>query len=91
MLSCVWGTSSVGRSDLLKLLPFSGANPVLTVYSSSSSALRSVMFQRKLLRFFLAARDKAVVRLSEAEDSGAPVKTVEAFCTPNGACKWYVI
>ncbi|XP_048788731.1 LOW QUALITY PROTEIN: adenosine 5'-monophosphoramidase HINT1-like [Lagopus muta] len=37
------------------------------------SALRSVMFQRKLLRFFLAARDKAVVRLSEAEDSGAPL------------------
>ncbi|XP_048788727.1 uncharacterized protein LOC125687575 isoform X2 [Lagopus muta] len=51
------------------------------------SALRSVMFQRKLLCFFLAARDKAVVRLSEAEDSGTSVSTVEAFCTPNGACK----
>ncbi|XP_048788692.1 adenosine 5'-monophosphoramidase HINT1-like [Lagopus muta] len=55
--------------------------------SWTRSALRSVMFHRKLLHFFLAARDKAVVRLSEAEDSGAPVKTVEAFCTPNGA--WF--
>ncbi|XP_048788725.1 LOW QUALITY PROTEIN: adenosine 5'-monophosphoramidase HINT1-like [Lagopus muta] len=35
------------------------------------SALRSVMFQRKLLHFFVAACEKAVVRLSEAEDSGA--------------------
>ncbi|XP_048788741.1 LOW QUALITY PROTEIN: adenosine 5'-monophosphoramidase HINT1-like [Lagopus muta] len=37
------------------------------------SALRSMIFPRKVLRFFLAARDKAVVRLSEAEDSGAPL------------------
>jgi len=90
VLSCVWGPSSVGRSDLLKRLPFSEANPVLTVYSSSS-ALRSMISHRKLLRYFLAAREKAVVRLSEAEDSGAPVNTVEAFCTLNGACKWYVM
>lgn len=82
-------TSSVGRSALLKLLPFSEANPVLTVYSSSS-ALRSMMFHAKLQRFFLAAPEKAVVRLSEAEDPGGPVSTVEAFCTLNGTCKWYV-
>ncbi|XP_031462985.1 LOW QUALITY PROTEIN: histidine triad nucleotide-binding protein 1-like [Phasianus colchicus] len=37
------------------------------------SALRSIIFHRELLRFFLAAREKAVVRLSEAEDSGAPL------------------
>uniref|UniRef100_A0A669QPJ7 HINTW n=1 Tax=Phasianus colchicus TaxID=9054 RepID=A0A669QPJ7_PHACC len=36
-----------------------------------------MIFHRKLLRFFLAAREKAVVRLSEAEASGAPVNTVE--------------
>ncbi|XP_048788740.1 adenosine 5'-monophosphoramidase HINT1-like [Lagopus muta] len=35
------------------------------------SALRSMIFPRKVLRFFLAACEKAVVRLSEAEDSGA--------------------
>ena len=55
------------------------------------SALRSMIFHCKLLRFFLAACKKAVVRLSEAEDSGAPVSTVEAFCTLKGAFKWYVI
>uniref|UniRef100_A0A803YJ56 Uncharacterized protein n=1 Tax=Meleagris gallopavo TaxID=9103 RepID=A0A803YJ56_MELGA len=72
MLSCVWGPSSVGRSDLLKLLPFSEANPVLTLYSSSS-ALRSMIFHRKLLWFFPAECEKAVVRLSEAGDFGAPL------------------
>uniref|UniRef100_A0A8V0YFE9 Uncharacterized protein n=1 Tax=Gallus gallus TaxID=9031 RepID=A0A8V0YFE9_CHICK len=72
VLSCVWGTRSVGHSDLLQLLPFSEANPVLSV-SSSSSALRSMIFHRKLLRFFLAAPQKAVVRLSGAEDCGAPL------------------
>uniref|UniRef100_A0A669QHJ3 Uncharacterized protein n=1 Tax=Phasianus colchicus TaxID=9054 RepID=A0A669QHJ3_PHACC len=46
-------------------------NPVLTVLNST--ALRSMIFHRKLLHFFLAAREKAVVRLSEAEDSGAPL------------------
>ena len=80
----------MGRSDLLQLLPFSEANPVLSV-SSSSSALRSMIFHRKLLRFFLAAPQKAVVGLSGAKDCGAPVSTVEAFCTRNGASKWYVI
>ena len=80
----------MGRSDLLQLLPFSEANPVLSVYSSSS-ALRSMIFHRKLLRFFVAAPEKAVVGLSGAEDCGAPVSTVEAFYTRNGACKWYVI
>lgn len=86
VLSCVWGTSSVGRSDLLRLLPFSKANPALTMYSSSS-ALRSMISHRQLLGFFLAAPEKAVVRLSGAEVSGAPVSTVAAFCTLNGACK----
>lgn len=62
----------MGRSDLLQLLPFSEANPVLSV-SSSSSALRSMIFHRKLLRFFLAAPQKAVVGLSGAEDCGAPL------------------
>ncbi|XP_065609856.1 uncharacterized protein LOC136059674 [Cyrtonyx montezumae] len=61
-------TSSVGRSDLLKLLPFSEANPVVTMYSSSTALLST-----KLLRFFLAAPEKAVVRSSEAEDSGGPL------------------
>lgn len=43
--------SSVGHIDLLKLLlPFSEANDVLTVYSSSS-ALRSVIFHPKLRCF----------------------------------------
>uniref|UniRef100_A0A669QPK7 Uncharacterized protein n=1 Tax=Phasianus colchicus TaxID=9054 RepID=A0A669QPK7_PHACC len=51
------------------------------------SALRSMIFHCKLLRFFLAVREKAVVRLSEGEASGAPVNTVEAFCTLNVACK----
>ncbi|XP_040512915.1 adenosine 5'-monophosphoramidase HINT1-like [Gallus gallus] len=37
------------------------------------SALRSMIFHRKLLRFFLAAPQKAVVRLSGAEDCGAPL------------------
>ena len=37
------------------------------------SALRSMIFHRKLLCFFPAVCEKAVVRLSEAEDSGAPL------------------
>uniref|UniRef100_A0A669QH48 HINTW n=1 Tax=Phasianus colchicus TaxID=9054 RepID=A0A669QH48_PHACC len=37
---------------------------------SSSTALRSMIFHRKLLRFFLTAREKAIVRLCEAEASG---------------------
>ncbi|POI20037.1 hypothetical protein CIB84_016217 [Bambusicola thoracicus] len=55
------------------------------------SALRSMIFHRKLLSFFVAAPEKAVVGLSGAEDCGAPVSTVEAIYTRNGACKWYVI
>lgn len=43
-------TSPAGRIDLLKLLPFSEARYVSTVYSSSS-ALRSVIFHPKLRRF----------------------------------------
>uniref|UniRef100_A0A669QKF5 Uncharacterized protein n=1 Tax=Phasianus colchicus TaxID=9054 RepID=A0A669QKF5_PHACC len=57
----------------------------------TGSALRSMIFHRKLLHFFLTAREKAIVRLFEAEASGALVNTVEAFCTLNGACKRYVI
>ncbi|XP_065607562.1 histidine triad nucleotide-binding protein 1-like [Cyrtonyx montezumae] len=41
----------------------------LRTRSSSSTALLST----KLLRFFLAALEKAVVRSSEAEDSGGPL------------------
>ncbi|XP_048788738.1 adenosine 5'-monophosphoramidase HINT1-like [Lagopus muta] len=39
--------------------------------SWTRSALRSVIFHRKLLRFFVGVHKKAVVRLSKAEDSGA--------------------
>lgn len=70
----------MGRSDLLKLLPFSEADYVLTVYSSSS-ALRSVIVRLRLQCFFLVLPEKAVVRLCEAEDSGGPVSTVGAFCS----------
>ncbi|XP_065609854.1 adenosine 5'-monophosphoramidase HINT1-like [Cyrtonyx montezumae] len=38
------------------------------MYSSSTALLST-----KLLRFFLAAPEKAVVRSSEAEDSGGPL------------------
>ncbi|XP_065609851.1 histidine triad nucleotide-binding protein 1-like [Cyrtonyx montezumae] len=34
---------------------------------------RSLLFPKKLLRFFLAAPEKAVARSSEAEDSGGPL------------------
>ncbi|XP_040512912.1 adenosine 5'-monophosphoramidase HINT1-like [Gallus gallus] len=37
------------------------------------SALRSMIFHRKLLRFFPSRSQKAVVRLSGAEDCGAPL------------------
>lgn len=70
----------MGHSDLLKLLPFSEADYVLTVYSSSS-ALRSVIVRLRLQCVFLVLPEKAVVRLSEAEDSGGPVSTVGAFCS----------
>uniref|UniRef100_A0A669R065 Uncharacterized protein n=1 Tax=Phasianus colchicus TaxID=9054 RepID=A0A669R065_PHACC len=61
-------------------------NPVLTMYSSST-ALRSMIFHCMPLRFFLAVREKAVVRLSEAEASGAHLhrrlKIVGEKCAPH--------